>query len=230
MFQFESILADSTTSALSVVNAAICVGVALVLGVIIAFTHSKTSEKYTKNFLISLVIMPVLVQVVIMMVNGAIGTAIAVLGAFSLVKFRSLPGNAKEITSIFWAMATGLAVGSGQIVFAGAITVIVAIVLFVLYKVKWGDGNNLQKKLKIQIPEDLDYQDVFEDIFREYTKKIELRKAKTTGMGSLYELTYLLVLKDNMSEKNFIDELRVRNGNLAVMLSRDFDEKEKESL
>ena len=161
-----------------------------------------------------------------MMVNGAVGTAIAVLGAFSLVKFRSLPGNAKEITSIFWSMATGLAIGSGQIAFAAAITIVVAIVLFILSKSKFGQDSLSQRKLKIQIPEDLDYQEVFEDIFEKYTKRIELQKAKTTGMGSLYELTYIIELQDEKAEKEFIDELRVRNGNLAIMFSRNYEERE----
>ena len=226
---FESIFSDSSTATLSIGDAAICMGAALVLGLIIAFTHSKTS-KYTKNFLISLTVMQLLVQVVIMMVNGNLGTSIAVLGAFNLVRFRSAPGNSKEIMSIFWAMAVGLAIGMGQIAFAAMITVIIAIILRIMSKTNWGESNPMQKRLKIQIPEDLDYQDVFQDIFEKYAKSVELQKAKTTGMGSLYELTYSLELKDGVSEKEFIDELRVRNGNLGIQLSREYEEKESFNL
>lgn len=227
---FESIFTESSTATLTIQDAAICMAVALVLGVIIAFTHSKTSKSTTKNFLISLTVMPLLVQVVIMMVNGNLGASIAVMGAFNLVRYRSAPGNSKEIMSIFWAMAIGLAVGMGQIAFAGAITVIIAIVLFIISKIKIAEEKNIHKKLKVQIPEDLDYMEVFQDIFEKYTKSANLQKARTTNMGSLYELTYMVDLKPNVSEKEFIDELRVRNGNLSIQLSRDYEEKENYNL
>lgn len=224
---FESIFTESSTATLSIQDATICMVVALVLGGIIAFTHRKTSKSTTKNFLLSLTIMPLLVQVVIMMVNGNLGASVAVMGAFNLVKFRSAAGNSKEIISIFWAMAIGLAVGMGQILFAALVTVVIAIVLFIVSKTKLGEEDVSQKKLKIQIPEDLDYQEVFEDIFKKYTKTYELQKAKTTSMGSLYELTYIISLIDGVSEKQFIDELRVRNGNLSIQLSRNYEENER---
>ncbi len=230
MFQFQSIFEGSSTATLSFQDVAICIAAALILGLIIAITHSKTSKQHSKNFLISLTVMPLLVLVVIMMVNGNLGTSIAVLGAFSLVKFRSLPGNSKEIMSIFWAMAVGLAVGTGQIAFATVITIIVAIVLLIISKSRWGEGKIERKKLKIQIPEDLNYQNVFEDIFSKHTKTVELEKARTTSMGSLYELTYTLELKDGVNEKEFIDELRCRNGNLGIQLSKMYEEKESTNL
>lgn len=226
---FESIFAQSSTSTLSIPDATICIVASLILGFIIAYTHKKTS-KYTKNFLIALTVMPLLVQVVIMMVNGNLGTSIAVLGAFSLVKFRSIPGNSKEIMSIFCAMAIGLAVGMGQIAFAAVITIIIAIVLILMSIIKWGEADNMQKKLKIQIPEDLDYEEIFQDIFEKNTKSICLQRARTTSMGSLYELTYSLELKEGVKEKEFIDELRCRNGNLGIQLSRNYEEKENYNL
>lgn len=227
---FESIFTESSTATLTIQDAAICMAAAIILGVIIAFTHYKTSKSTTKNFLLSLTVMPLLVQVVIMMVNGNLGASIAVMGAFNLVRFRSAPGNAKEIMSIFWAMAIGLAVGMGQIAFAAAITVVVAIILFIISKIKFIEDVNTKKKLKIQIPEELDYVDVFQDVFKKYTKIVELQKARTTNMGSLYELTYILELKPEANEKEFIDELRVRNGNLSIQLSRNFEEKENYNL
>lgn len=227
---FESIFSETSTASLTVQNAAICIVASLILGAIIAFTHSKTSKQHTKNFLISLTIIPLLVQVIIMMVNGNLGTSIAIMGAFNLVRFRSAPGNSKEIVSVFWAMAVGLAIGMGQIAFATLITVVVAIVFFIISKTKLGKEETTHKKLKIQIPENLDYEEVFEDIFKKYTKTYILQKARTTSMGSLYELTYSIVLKDNAKSKEFIDELRVRNGNLGIQLSREFEEKVSENL
>lgn len=142
-------------------------------------------------------------------------------GAFSLIRFRSMPGNSREIVSIFFAMGIGLAVGMGHILFASVITILVSIVLFILSKTKFGEGNTRQKKLKIIIPEDLDYSSVFDDLFEKYTKTNELAKVKTTNMGSLFELTYNIVTRDNVSEKEFIDELRCRNGNLNITLARE---------
>lgn len=132
-----------------------------------------------------------------------------------------MPGNSREIVSIFFAMGIGLAVGMGHILFASVITILVSIVLFILSKTKFGEGNTRQKKLKIIIPEDLDYSSVFDDLFEKYTKTNELAKVKTTNMGSLFELTYNIVTRDNVSEKEFIDELRCRNGNLNITLARE---------
>lgn len=142
-------------------------------------------------------------------------------GVFGLVRFRSMPGNSREIASVFFAMGIGLAVGMGQILFAAVITVIVSLVLVILSKTKFGEKNMQEKKLKIVIPEDLDYSNVFDDLFEKYTKKNELEKVKTTNMGSLYELTFNIIPKDNIHEKEFIDELRCRNGNLNITLARE---------
>jgi uncharacterized membrane protein YhiD involved in acid resistance len=213
---FESIL-NQGQGTLNVSTALICMASSIVLGLIIAFVHMKTS-KYSKNFLITLSVLPVMVQVVIMMVNGNLGTSVAILGAFSLVRFRSMPGNSREIASIFFAMGIGLAVGMGHIAFAATITLIVSIMLFVLSKSKFGEQKESLKKLKITIPENLEYENVFNDIFEKYLKTVSLEKVKTTNMGSLFELTYEISIKEKNLEKNFIDELRCRNGNLNITL------------
>ena len=142
-------------------------------------------------------------------------------GVFGLVRFRSMQGNSREIASVFFAMGIGLAVGMGHILFAGVITLIVAIMFVILSKTKFGEGNKHEKKLKITIPEDLDYSNVFDDLFEKYTNKNELEKVKTTNMGSLFELSYNIILKEKASEKEFIDELRCRNGNLNITLARE---------
>ena len=215
----ESILSTSSAT-INTENCIICIAVAIILGIIISITH-KFTTKTTPNFLLTLTLLPVLVQVVILLINGNLGTSLAVAGAFSLIRFRSMQGNSKELISIFWAMAIGLALGMGYIILAVVITIIVAILMVVINKVLTNTQNSSTRKLKIVIPENLDYSEVFDDIMKKYTEKFELRKAKTTNMGSTYELSYLVSLKKKIKEKDFIDEIRVRNGNMLVMLERE---------
>ena len=216
---FESILNESTSS-ISISSACICMLASIILGLCIAFIHMKTS-KYSKSFVITLAVLPLLVQVIIMMVNGNLGTSVAVLGAFGLIRFRSAPGSAKEIISIFFAMAVGLAIGMGQILFAVLITVFVGLMIVFLSKSNILNPKGNEKKLKIVIPENLDYNEVFQDIFEEYLNKVELEQVKTTNLGSLYELSYAVSIKKEKKEKEFIDKLRCRNGNLNITLSRE---------
>ena len=211
---FESII----SSGLGIGNFIICIGVALLLGLIVAVLHMKTS-KYTKNFVVTLSILPALVATVILMVNGNLGTSVAVLGAFGLIRFRSVPGNSREIMNVFFAMAVGLAVGTGYVFFAGIITIILTIYMLFLNSINFGDNKNGEKILKIVIPEDLDYGDIFDDIFEEYLNKVEISSVKTINMGSMFEVTYAVILKKDKSEKSFIDKIRVRNGNLKVSIS-----------
>ena len=216
----ESIFEVTTTSTISLESCLICIGVAIFLGIIISLTHKFTS-KSTPNFLLTLAILPVLVQVVILLINGNLGTSLAVAGAFSLIRFRSMQGNSKELISIFWAMAIGLALGMGYIVFASIVTVIVAILMVSINIVLQKNKNTERRKLKIVIPENLDYSEIFDDLMEKYTDKCELQKAKTTNMGSTYELVYMINMKKNVKEKDFMDEIRVRNGNMLVMVERE---------
>ena len=192
--------------------------VSLLIGVFIAFMYSRQNH-CSSSVLFTLIMLPAIVQLVIMMVNGNIGAGLAVAGAFSLVRFRSIAGKGQEITVIFLAMATGLATGMGYL----GIAVIFAVIMMALYTVlgilRIGQ-NGKEKLLKITIPEDLDYDEVFDSIFKKYTKRAELLEARTTNMGSLYKLQYAVVLKNGAKEKKFIDELRVRNGNLEVSCGR----------
>ncbi len=210
---FNSVI-DSTLTLSSV---SICIVVGLILGLIISYVHMLTS-KYSKNFVITLAILPVLVAVVMMMVNGNLGTSVAILGAFGLVRFRSLPGTSKEIASVFWAMAIGLAVGMGQVIFASIITVLIGIVLVFLNKTNFGEEKNKPKILNIAIPEDLDYIDVFKDIFDKYVNSYEIIKVNTANLGSIYEIRYEVVLKKDIKEQDFINDLRIKNGNLKISL------------
>jgi len=198
----------------------LCVLAALVFGIIIAIVF-QYKNVFTKSFIMSIAILPAVVCVVIMMVNGSIGAGIAVAGAFSLIRFRSVPGTAKEISAIFIAMAAGLACGMGYIGYGLLFTVIISIVVLILEKTNFGvnKSSNKNQIFRITIPEDLDYINVFDDLFIKYANKSELQKVKTTNMGSMYKLTYSVELKNNVNEKEFIDELRTRNGNLEISSS-----------
>lgn len=215
----ESIL-SSTEATVSVESSLICILSSIILGVVISLTYKFTTKKASSNFLLTLALLPVLVQVVIFLVNGNLGTAFAVAGAFSLVRFRSMAGTSKEILSIFWAMAVGLGLGMGYVVYATLITIIVSILIFVITKINEKCEEKEERKLKIVIPENLDYEEVFDDLFKDYTDKVELKKSKTTNMGSMYELTYIIKMKKDKKEKEFIDEIRCRNGNMVVSIER----------
>lgn len=210
-------------SSIELTSLLICIGCSIFLGVIIAFTYRSTG-KYSKNFLITLSMLPLLVEAVIVMVNGNLGTSVAILGAFSLVKFRSLPGTSKEILCVFFAMTVGLACGMGHIFYATIITFIGCVLILLFSKVNIFEMTGVVRELRILMPENLDYTDVFDDIFKKYTSKVELEKVKTTNMGSLFDLRYRVTMKSKANEKKFIDELRVRNGNLKIVLSHGVDD------
>lgn len=207
---------ENTTATLSITDALICMISSLGLGIIVALTHTLT-KKYTKNFITVLVLLPLLVQVVIMMVNGNLGTSVAILGAFGLIRFRSMPGTSRELLSVFFAMAIGLSIGMGHIIFAIVFTALTSLTILLLSITTFGETKKKQN-LKILIPEDLDYTTVFENIFKNYTEEHNITKVKTTNLGSMYEITYDVIVKEN-KEKQLIDELRTRNGNLNITLN-----------
>lgn len=200
--------------------------IAGVLGVGISLTYMKTG-KVSKNFARTLIILPILVCVVMTMVNGNLGTSVAIVGAFSLIRFRSLQGSSRDIAFIFFAMTAGLTCSMGYILFAAAVTVLVCVILFVLQLIHYGEKRTEEKDLRITIPENLDYTNIFQELFEEYTKEHKLLQVKTTNMGSLYELRYHTTLKNAAQEKEFLDAIRCRNGNLTVILGRtDMEEEE----
>ena len=217
---FKGVFDNELTQVIEVGDFLLCLGVSLVLGLIMAAAYMWRNE-HTKSFLVTLALLPAVVCVVIMMVNGNIGAGVAVAGAFSLVRFRSAPGSAKEIVTIFLAMGAGLIAGMGYLGFAALFTVIMS-VMFLIYNAVAGNAKSevVNKSIKITIPEDLDYTGAFDDIFAEYTKKNELVKVKTTNMGSMFRLTYNVTLRDAAKEKEMIDRIRERNGNLEIMVSK----------
>ena len=217
---FKGLFYTSTSVTISITDFLLCVGVALVLGVFLAVVYAVKS-RYTKSFLITLGILPAVVCIVIMMVNGNVGAGVAVAGAFSLVRFRSAAGTAKEIAVIFLAMAAGLVCGMGYLAYAALFTLIIGVIFLALQFIKIPQSKSVlkQKTLRITIPEDLDYTSIFNDIFDKYTTEYKLTNVKTSNMGSLFKLTYHLTEKDITKEKEMIDELRVRNGNLEISIS-----------
>lgn len=207
-----------TGDQITLVQGLIATGTALGLGLISALVYMFRSY-CSKNFAVTLTIIPAIVAMLIMMVNGlATGAGIAVLGVFSLVRFRSQPGSSRELLAILLSMAIGLACGGGYITFALFAAVIVCAVWMVLFSTPF--GNTTKKEVKIEIPENLDYEGLFDDIFKEFTTKNEVITVKTVQMGSVYELRYHVSLKKTKSEKAFIDAIRARNGNLPVSCGR----------
>ena len=199
----------------------LCVGFSLAIGLVMALSYMYRT-RYTKSFVITVALLPTVVSIVIMMVNGNIGTGVAVAGAFSLVRFRSAPGSAKEIGTLFLAMGAGLICGMGYLGYAALFTVIMCAVFLVYNRIDFGTKQHgtKYKVLNITIPENLDYSDVFDDIFNTYTASYELTRVKTTNMGSLFRLTYHISLRDPKKEKEMIDQIRCRNGNLEITVSR----------
>jgi len=218
---FNGIFDSPLQDVIAVSDFLLCICVSILLGVIMAFGYMFRTA-YTKSFVITLALLPAVVCVVIMMVNGNVGTGVAVAGAFSLVRFRSMPGTAKEICSLFFSMSTGLIAGMGYLGFAALFTLIMTLFLVFYNFIGFGTRKNEQayKTLNITVPEDLDYTGAFEDVLSEYASAWEIIRVKTVNMGSMFRITYNITMKSTANEKNLIDELRIRNGNLEISLSR----------
>ena len=199
----------------------ICTAVSVALGIAVALVGMYRSG-CTQSFAIALAVLPAVVQTVIMLVNGNIGAGVAVAGAFSLVRFRSVPGTAREIGTLFLAMGAGLIAGMGYLGFAALFTVVMCAVFLLYSRLDFGAKKNASsyKTLTVMIPEELDYAGVFDEIFARYTVSHEQVSVKTTNMGSLFRLTYHIVLRDPAEEKEMIDKLRCRNGNLEILVSK----------
>ena len=204
-----------TGTGLTMQDMALCTLCSAVMGLCLAAVHSYKNSS-SRNFLMTLILLPVIVQVVIMMVNGNLGTGVAVMGAFSLVRFRSMPGSAREITSVFAAMAIGLAAGMGYLGAAVFLTASVAAITMLFYSFPVREERMLRRDLRITIPENLNYSGLCDDIFAQHTREVSLLRVKTVNMGSLYELEYDILLKSLEEEKEMLDAVRCRNGNLTV--------------
>ena len=197
----------------------LCTAVSLALG-LGAAALNMYKNKYSQSFVLTLAMLPAVVQLIIMLVNGNIGVGVAVAGTFSLVRFRSANGTAKEIGAIFLAMAIGLATGMGYLALSAVFFAVMAVFTLILTALNFGGRGADERELKITIPENLDYDGLFDDLFKKYTRSAELERVKTTDMGTLYELCYKIVLRDTHKTKAFLDELRERNGNLNIVCGK----------
>ncbi len=218
---FKGLFDTDLTAVISVTEFLLCLGASLVIGILMAFAYMYRT-RYTKSFVVTLALLPAVVCIVIMMVNGNVGTGVAVAGAFSLVRFRSVPGTVKEICTLFLAMGAGLIAGMGYLGFALLFTAVMC-VMFVLYnRLDFGTKKNSAtfKTFTVTIPEDLDYSGIFDDIFSEFTTSHDLVRVKSTNMGSMFKLTYNVILRDVSHEKEMIDKIRCRNGNLEIVVSK----------
>ena len=220
---FNSIFASTGDTVISVTNFLLCVAVSLVIGVFLAWSCTYKS-KASKSFKLTIGLLPAVVCVVIMMVNGNVGAGVAVAGAFSLVRFRSAPGSAKDIAIIFLTMGAGLISGMGYLSYSVLYAAIMGVVMLICSKLINKDGAS--RILSITIPEDLNYDEIFDEVFEEYTDNHEMLSVKTTNMGSLYKLKYKIAMKDFSKEKQMIDDLRLRNGNLEIAISQEVSENE----
>lgn len=210
---------DSLVSAVSTSSFLLCCVASVVLGMCVAGVY-MFRHNYSKNFVVTLALLPLIVQMVITLVNGNLGAGIAVMGVFNLVRFRSIPGSAKDIGSVFLAMAVGLATGMGYLGLAVVFTLVVAVVNVAFVLTPFGKPREPGKTLKVTIPEDLEYDSVFDDTLARYTAEYELVQVQTTNMGSLFQLEYAVRMREVGLEKALIDELRCLNGNLKISLGR----------
>lgn len=218
---FNSIFGSETQSTISVGNFLLCILISLIAGGIYLLS-CKIKTDYSRSFKSAVLLLPMIVCVVIMVVNGNIGIGVAVAGAFSLVRFRSAQGSAKEICLIFAAMCSGLIAGVGYLAYSLLFTIIAAgLIVAVNAIITVKEKEDCKRVLKITVPEDLDYPDLFTDIFTEYASDYTLTQVKTTNMGSLFRLSYKITLKKGANEKEFMDKIRVRNGNLEIFISRE---------
>ncbi len=219
---FNSLL---TSQSLTIEQFCICLSASVFCGITIAKTYT-IKNTYSKSFICSLVMIPAIIQTIIMMVNGNLGTGVAIMGAFSLIRFRSTPGSSKEMSIIFLAMATGLATGMGQIWFAFLFTALMCTLFLLLHLTSFGSTPSNVKALKITLPETIEEIEILDPILNEYTSFFRLEKIKTSSLGSLFEAEYTIRLKKEVNQKQLIDKLRVCNRNLPITLTKALEREE----
>ena len=224
----ETIISSTTGESFTLTNALIVLATSISLGLVISFAYMKTNKKngYNSGFTTTLVMLPVIISIIILLVGNNVARAFSLAGAFSIIRFRSAPGDPKDISYIFFTLAVGLTCGMGYIGYAVIFTVTLCALMFVLDLLKFASPKGKSMHLKITIPEDLNYDGVFDKILNEYTNSYHIERIRTRDFGALFELNYMIQLKDNINQKQFLDELRCRNGNLNLSLTLSgFEEK-----
>ena len=218
----DTIISSTNGDSFTLINALTVVGAAIILGLIISLAYIKTHKKegYVQSFTITLIMLPVIISIIILLVGNNIARAFSLAGAFSIIRFRSAPGDPKDISYVFFTLAVGLACGMGYIGYGIIVTIILCLVMIILDIINFAKAKTKTMYLKITVPEDLNFEGVFNDILEKYTIKWDLARVRTRDFGALFELSYSLQIKDDMPQKEFIDEIRCRNGNLNVALTR----------
>lgn len=214
----DTIISSTTGESFTLTNTLIILGVAIILGVLISIVYMKTNKVYTEAFPLTLIMLPVIISIIILLVGNNVARAFSLAGAFSIIRFRSAPGNPKDLSYVFFTLAVGLALGMGYIGYGVLFTIILCVVMIILAKINFGDTKGNKLKLKITIPENMNYEDAFNDILDRFTTSWKLVRVKTKEFGALYELSYEVVMNPG-TQKQFMDEVRTRNGNLTVSLT-----------
>jgi len=224
----KTIISSTTGESFTLINTLTIILSSIILGLVISLVYIKTNKKngYSSNFPITLIMLPVIIAIIILLVGSNIATAFSLAGAFSIIRFRSAPGDPRDIAYVFFTLAVGLTCGMGYIGYAIIFTVILCTLMFILDLTKFGMSKTKLVQLKITVPEDLNYEDAFEEILSNYTNSWRIENIKTRDFGSLFELTYKINLKEDINQKKFLDYLRCRNGNLNISLTLSgFEEK-----
>ncbi|QNK60425.1 DUF4956 domain-containing protein [Paenibacillus sp. PAMC21692] len=221
MFDFQSLFNPTTAETTMTFGSAVAtILIAIALGVIISMTYMRTNQSgYSPNFTLTMVILPVIVAIIILLIGSNIARAFSLAGAFSIIRFRSAPGDPKDIAYVLFTMAAGLACGVGAFGYGVLFTIILCVLMFVLSKIKYGARKAEQKQLKVTIPESLGYEEAFREVFEQFGVAYELKRVRTTELGSLYELVYGVTLGQTVNQKELLDAIRCRNGNLDVSLT-----------
>ena len=214
-------LLETVEVSISIFDTILMIIISFLCGFLISFTYMKTSEKgnYSKNFSLTMILLPAIISSIILLIGSDIARAFSLAGAFSIIRFRSEPGEPKDIAYVLFSMGAGLALGIGEYVFAIIFTIILCLSMIVLMKTNFGSKKKVFKLLKITIPEELNYESEFQEIFEKYNVEYHLNKVKTTSLGSLYQLYYDVIFNTDINTQEFIDELRIRNSNLDISLS-----------
>ena len=217
----ETIITSTTGESFTLMNSLLVIGTSIILGILISLVYMKTHEKnsFNSGFSTTLIMLPVIISIIILLVGNNVARAFSLAGAFSIIRFRSAPGDPKDIAYIFFTLAIGLTCGMGYITYAVLFTLILSAVMIGLHITKFTEPKNKNMQLKITVPEDLNYEGVFEEVLENYTNSYNIQRVRTRDFGSLFELTYTINLKSDINQKSFIDELRCRNGNLNISLT-----------
>lgn len=220
---FESVFditSTATDSQITILSLIIALAAALALGLFQSFVYMRThkDKNPSQSFALTLVMVPAVIAIIVLLVGSNIARAFSLAGVFAIIRFRSAPGDPKDIAFVLFSMAVGLSCGMGYIGYAVVVSLVLGLAMLLLDAVNFGKSKAGSKLLKITIPENLDYQDAFKDVLSKYTTQYNLNKVRTTDLGSLYELVYTVTTREDLREKEFIDELRCRNGNLTITL------------